>query len=443
MHGTFATVDQGARPGRRDGLRRGLPAADPPDRHGAPQGPEQQRCPAATRRRARRRRLAVGDRLGRGRARRDRTPSSARSRTSTRSSPAPATSAWRSRSTSRCSAPRTTRGSPRTRSGSPCAPTGRSPTRRTRRRSTRTSTRSTSTTTPPASTPSRCGSCCYWVEHGVRIFRVDNPHTKPPNFWHWLIWQVKAKYPDVLFLAEAFTRPARLFGLARLGLHASRYTYFTWRTGKRGAHRVRPRCTPSAPTSAGPTCSSTPRTSSTSRCRPAARRCSRSAPRWPRRCRRPGASTPASSSSSDEPVQPGQRGVPRLREVPAAPARLRRRAGRGPLAGAVAHPAQRDPPRAPGAAAAARHPLPPHRQRRAARLLEDATRHRRHRAGGVHARPVQRPATATSPSTCRRSASTGTTPSSRTTRSAARPSTGASSRTCGSSRGTPSRTSSR
>ena len=59
----------------------------------------------------------------------------------------------------------------------------------------------------------------HWVEHGVRIFRVDNPHTKPPNFWHWLIWQVKARHPDVLFLAEAFTRPARLFGLARLGLH--------------------------------------------------------------------------------------------------------------------------------------------------------------------------------------------------------------------------------
>jgi starch synthase (maltosyl-transferring) len=71
----------------------------------------------------------------------------------------------------------------------------------------------------------------HWVEHGVRIFRVDNPHTKPPNFWHWLIWQVKARYPDVLFLAEAFTRPARLFGLARLGFTQS-YSYFTWRTTK-------------------------------------------------------------------------------------------------------------------------------------------------------------------------------------------------------------------
>jgi starch synthase (maltosyl-transferring) len=73
--------------------------------------------------------------------------------------------------------------------------------------------------------------CRHWIEHGVRIFRVDNPHTKPPNFWHWLIWQIKGEHPDVLFLAEAFTRPARLYGLARLGFTQS-YTYFTWRTSK-------------------------------------------------------------------------------------------------------------------------------------------------------------------------------------------------------------------
>ncbi len=71
----------------------------------------------------------------------------------------------------------------------------------------------------------------FWVQHGIRIFRVDNPHTKPPDFWHWFIWQVKDQYPDVLFLSEAFTRPAQLYGLARLGFTQS-YTYFTWRTGK-------------------------------------------------------------------------------------------------------------------------------------------------------------------------------------------------------------------
>ena len=70
-----------------------------------------------------------------------------------------------------------------------------------------------------------------WMDHGVKIFRVDNPHTKPPNFWAWLIGQVKAIDPDVLFLAEAFTPPARQNGLAKLGFTQS-YSYFTWRTAK-------------------------------------------------------------------------------------------------------------------------------------------------------------------------------------------------------------------
>jgi starch synthase (maltosyl-transferring) len=69
----------------------------------------------------------------------------------------------------------------------------------------------------------------FWISHGVKVFRVDNPHTKPPNFWAWLIGEVKNEDPDVLFLAEAFTRPARLYGLAKLGFTQS-YTYFTWRT---------------------------------------------------------------------------------------------------------------------------------------------------------------------------------------------------------------------
>ena len=70
-----------------------------------------------------------------------------------------------------------------------------------------------------------------WIAHGVKIFRVDNPHTKPPDFWAWLIAVVKATDPDVLFLSEAFTRPARLYGLAKLGFTQS-YSYFTWRTAK-------------------------------------------------------------------------------------------------------------------------------------------------------------------------------------------------------------------
>lgn len=70
-----------------------------------------------------------------------------------------------------------------------------------------------------------------WIGLGVKIFRVDNPHTKPADFWQWLIAQVRQRDPDVIFLAEAFTTPARLYGLARRGF-AQSYTYFTWRTGK-------------------------------------------------------------------------------------------------------------------------------------------------------------------------------------------------------------------
>lgn len=71
----------------------------------------------------------------------------------------------------------------------------------------------------------------HWISLGVKIFRVDNPHTKPPNFWEWLIAEVKRTDPDVLFLSEAFTRPARMYGLARRGFTQS-YTYFTWRVAK-------------------------------------------------------------------------------------------------------------------------------------------------------------------------------------------------------------------
>jgi starch synthase (maltosyl-transferring) len=69
----------------------------------------------------------------------------------------------------------------------------------------------------------------HWVEQGVKIFRVDNPHTKAVNFWQWLIPKVKETDPDVLFLAEAFTRPAMMNGLGKIGFTQS-YTYFTWRT---------------------------------------------------------------------------------------------------------------------------------------------------------------------------------------------------------------------
>ncbi|RHW27784.1 DUF3416 domain-containing protein [Nocardioides immobilis] len=91
----------------------------------------------------------------------------------------------------------------------------------------------------------------HWMAHGVRIFRVDNPHTKPVAFWQWLLAEVRQSDPDVLFLSEAFTKPPMLQTLGAIGFHQS-YTYFTWRTAKgevedylrevadESAHRIRP-----------------------------------------------------------------------------------------------------------------------------------------------------------------------------------------------------------
>jgi starch synthase (maltosyl-transferring) len=71
----------------------------------------------------------------------------------------------------------------------------------------------------------------HWIAAGVTIFRVDNPHTKPLNFWQWLIAEIRKTDPDVLFLAEAFTQPAMMHELGKIGFHQS-YTYYTWRTTK-------------------------------------------------------------------------------------------------------------------------------------------------------------------------------------------------------------------
>jgi starch synthase (maltosyl-transferring) len=71
----------------------------------------------------------------------------------------------------------------------------------------------------------------FWASEGVRIFRVDNPHTKPLPFWEWLIAQVRARHPEVIFLSESFTRPKMMYRLAKLGFSQS-YTYFTWRNTK-------------------------------------------------------------------------------------------------------------------------------------------------------------------------------------------------------------------
>ena len=71
----------------------------------------------------------------------------------------------------------------------------------------------------------------FWIEQGVRTFRVDNPHTKPLDFWAWLIREVQERDPDVIFLSEAFTRPKVMRALGKAGFTQS-YTYFTWRNFK-------------------------------------------------------------------------------------------------------------------------------------------------------------------------------------------------------------------
>jgi starch synthase (maltosyl-transferring) len=70
-----------------------------------------------------------------------------------------------------------------------------------------------------------------WIDHGVKIFRVDNPHTKPVEFWQWIIDDVAKDHPDVIWLAEAFTKPAMMHTLAKVGFQQS-YTYYAWRNHK-------------------------------------------------------------------------------------------------------------------------------------------------------------------------------------------------------------------
>ena len=230
-HGTFDDVIARLPRDPRHGLRRALLPADPSDRPHQPQGPQQR----------------ADGRPGRSRQPLcDRRPPRA---ATTRSIPqlgtlddfrAPACAAAREHGLEialdfaiQCSPdhPWLQRAS---RTGSPGGPTARSATPRIRRRNTRTS--STSISTPTAPCPAcgwRCAtSCCSGSTQGVRIFRVDNPHTKPLPFWEWLIADVRARHPDVIFLAEAFTRPKMMYRLAKIGFSQS-YTYFTWRNTKR------------------------------------------------------------------------------------------------------------------------------------------------------------------------------------------------------------------
>ena len=139
---------------------------------------------------------------------------------------------WRSRSISPCSARLTIRGCPRIRNGSASAPDGSI------RFSENPPKKYEDIVNPDFTCADRIALwealrkvVLFWCDQGVRIFRVDNPHTKPFPFWEWLIREVRAKHPDVIFLSEAFTRPKVMKALAKLGFSQS-YTYFTWRTAK-------------------------------------------------------------------------------------------------------------------------------------------------------------------------------------------------------------------
>ena len=230
-----------------------------------------------------------------------------------------------------------------------------------------------------------------WMSHGVRIFRVDNPHTKPVAFWEWLLREVRRTDPDVLFLAEAFTRPAMMSTLGAIGYHQS-YTYFTWRTAKweiedylrELSHHHRPRD---------------------------AAELLRQHPRHPPRVaavRRPGDVQDPRRAGGVRVAQlgrllrlravrarrraAGQRGVPRLREVPDPRPRLGPRGGRGPHARAVPARSQPRPARASRAAAAAQRDHPQRRRRERPGLQQAGGRRprgHRHRRGQPG--PARRP----------------------------------------------------
>ena len=137
-----------------------------------------------------------------------------------------------------------------------------------------------------------------WMCHGVRIFRIDNPHTKPVEFWAWMLAEVRKTDPDVLFLAEAFTKPAMMHALGKVGFHQC-YTYFTWRTTSTRLEEYLTELTTEIARSSGPNFFvNTPDIMPSFLQSGGRRRCSRSAPSSPRRSRRPGVCTRASSCSS-------------------------------------------------------------------------------------------------------------------------------------------------
>ena len=248
------------------------------------------------------------------------------------------------------------------------------------------------------------------MSHGVRIFRVDNPHTKPVAFWEWLLAEVRRTDPDVLFLAEAFTRPAMMHGLGEVGFHQS-YTYFTWRTAKWELEEyLRELSTRDRPPDAAELLRQHPGHPARL---PAVRR--PAGVQDPRRARRDrlavaGACTPATSCSSTSRCARAARSTSTPRSTRSASATGRRAEAEGrTLAPYLTrlNEIRRAPP---GAAAAAQPDRPPQRRRDILVFSKPRTEPdgRRHRDRRGQPRPARRPARRPSTSTCRRSAWTGT-----------------------------------
>jgi len=179
----------------------------------------------------------------------------------------------------------------------------------------------------------------HWIGHGIRIFRVDNPHTKPLAFWEWLIPAIQRDHPETLFLAEAFTRPKMMAKLAEVGFSQS-YTYFTWRNGRDELREYLEELT-EGPTAVGP----------------AAERAALGlpAPAHAGRHHGPHLWDVQRLRAVREPAGvAGQRGVLELREVRGqAPGLAAHR-----LAGPLRHPPQRRPPPPPRLCPAAQRGLP-------------------------------------------------------------------------------------
>ena len=334
------TATRAAARRRRDGLRRALPAADPPDRPGQPQGPQQHAG-----RRAGRRRLAVGDRRRRGRPRRRSTPTWARRRTSAPSSPRPPSRAWRSRSTWRCSA----------RPDHPWV----------------TEHPEWFTTLPDgtiayAENPPKKYQDIYPINfdndpegiraevlrvvlHWVGAGRADLPGRQPAHQAGRLL-ALADRRGQGRSTRTCCSSPRRspgrpiMHGLGTIGFTQS-YTYFTWRTTAARAAGVLRGAGRGGRLHAAELLAQHARTSCTSPCSTAAR------PMFKIRAVLAALLSPswgvyAGYELFEHVARPGRRGVPRQREVRAAPRGLGRRPRRRAVAGAVPHPAQPDPPRA-------------------------------------------------------------------------------------------------